>query len=74
MPEEASTIFQGTGVSITMEGKRHLGAALGTHAFVESYVQQKVAGWVREVECLSTIATTHPQAAYAALTHGLISK
>ena len=66
--EEASTIFQETGVAITMEGKRHLGAALGKHAFVESYVQQKVTEWVSEVERLSTFATTKPQAAYAALT------
>ena len=72
--EEASTIFQETGVAITMEGKRHLGAALGKHAFVESYVQQKVTEWVSEVERLSIFATTQPQAPYAALTHGLISK
>ena len=72
--EEASAIFRETGVNITAEGKRHLGAALGTPVFVESYVQQKVAGWAREVERLSSIAATQPQAAYAALTHGLISK
>ena len=29
--------------------------------------------WKREVERLSEIATTQPQAAYAALTHGLVS-
>ncbi len=42
--EEATTLFQGTGVSITAEGKRHLGAALGTNSFVESYVKRKVSG------------------------------
>ena len=40
--EGACTIFQGTGVAITAEGKRHLGAGLGTHAFVDTFVQQKV--------------------------------
>ena len=72
--EEATVLFQGTGVSITVAGKRHLGAAIGTHSFVENYVQRKVSGWVREVEQLSSIVTTQPHAAYAAFTHGLTSK
>ena len=41
--EEAMTLFQGTVVSITVEGKRHLGAAIGDGTFVESYVHLKVA-------------------------------
>ena len=69
--EEARTIFEGTGVAITAEGKRHLGAVIGTPTFVESYVRQKVAGWIHEIETLSSIAITQPHAAYAALTHGL---
>ena len=48
--ENAKKVFQGTGVSITAEGRRHLGAAIGTQYFVESYVQRKVSGWVEEVE------------------------
>ena len=70
----AKEVFQGTGISITEEGKRHLGAALGTQGFVESYVQQKVSEWVKAIEHLSTIAETQPHAAYAAFTHGLMSK
>ena len=72
--EEATTLFQGTGVSITAEGKRNLGAAIGTNSFVESYVKRKVSGWVHEVERLSSIAVTQPHAAYAAFTHGQTSK
>ena len=72
--KEATTLFQGTGVSITAEGKRHLGAAIGTNSFVESYVKRKVSGWVHEVERLSSIAVTQPHAAYAAFTHGQTSK
>ena len=72
--EEAKTLFQGTGVSITAEGKRHLGAAIGTNSFVESYVKRKVSVWVHEVEHLSSIAVTQPHAAYAAFTHGQTSK
>ena len=67
-------VFQGTGVSVTEEGKRHLGAAIGTQAFVERYVKQKVSEWVITVERLSTFAHTQPQAVYAAFTHGLMSK
>ena len=44
--EEATALFQGTGVSITVDGRRHLGAAIGTHSFVENYVQRKVSGWI----------------------------
>ena len=36
--EMAKKVFQGTGISVTEEGKRHLGAAIGTQAFVESYI------------------------------------
>ena len=72
--EEATTAFEGTGVSITQEGKRHLGAALGTIKFIESYVKNKVSEWVHEIEVLSTFAATQPHAAYAAFTHGFTSR
>ena len=67
-------MFQGTGVVITSDGKRHLGSAIGSHSFVECYVEEKISEWKRELEHLSEIAKTQPQAAYAALTHGLTSK
>ena len=69
--DEAKALFQGSGVAITIKGKRHLGASIGTRTFVESYVQEKVSGWIHEVERLSSIALTQPHAAYAAFTHGL---
>ena len=72
--EAATAIYQDTGISITTQGKRHLGAALGTRTFVEEYVQQKVMGWIQEVERLSSVAIAHPHAAYAAFTHGLSSR
>ena len=67
-------MFEGTDVAITAEGKRHLGAAIGTHDFIERYVQQKVSVWAHEVDRLSSIAITQPHAAHAAFTHGLSSK
>ena len=36
-------------------------------------MQRKVADWVSEIEHLSSIAVTHPHAAYTAYTHGLSS-
>ena len=72
--DEAKQQFAGTGVSITVEGKRHLGAALGSRAFTEAYITEKVESWSRCVRRLVNIAKTHPHAAYAAFTHGLCSK
>ena len=72
--EEATALFEGTGISITAEGKRHLGAAIGNPTFKQQYVQNKISGWVKEIERLSTIANTQPHAAYAAFTHGVASR
>ena len=71
---DAATLFKETGVSITVEGKRHFGAAIGKQIFIESYVQRKVLEWVGEIESLSSIATSQPHAAYTAFTHGLAGK
>ena len=69
-----SSRLDATGISVTEEDKRHLGATIGTQAFVESYIERKVSEWVNAVERLSSIAHTQPHAAYAAFTHGLMSK
>ena len=70
---EAERVFAETGLRITCEGKRHLGAALGTRDFVVDYVQEKVANWKAKIGHLSSFAKSEPHAAYAALTHGLMS-
>ena len=70
---EAERVFAETGLHINCEGKRHLGAALGTRDFVVDYVQEKVANWKAEIGHLSSFAKSEPHAAYAALTHGLMS-
>ena len=70
----ATKLFQGTGVNITTNGKQHLGAALGSRSFVESYMQDKVGQWVDIIKNLSVIARTQPHAAYSAFIHGLSSK
>ena len=61
-------------MNITSDGRPHLGVALGTSSFTEVFVKRKVEGWSEELLHLSSIAETHPQAAYAGFTHGLVSK
>ena len=72
--QRAEDSFRGTGVNISVEGQKHLGAPLGTRNFAETFVRNKVQKWLNEVKCLSTIAKTQPQAAYAALTHGVMAR
>ena len=67
-------VFGNSWVEMTKDGQRHLGAAFGTRSFVEVFVTEKVHEWTKEVEQLTTIASSKPHAAYSALTHGLIGK
>ena len=71
---DAQQLFEGTGVQVTVDGKRHLGAALGSCLFTEQYVSEKVDSWSCCVAKLSDIAKVHPHAAYSAFTHGLCNK
>ena len=71
---EAKNLFSSTKIRITTDGKRHLGAALGTFDFRSQYAAEKVENWCMELRCLSEFAKTQPQAAYSAFTHGILSK
>ena len=72
--EAAKEIVKGTGITVSSEGKRYLGGAMGTTSFLHQYVERKVNGWVKEIEKLSKFTRTQPHAAYAACTHGLSSR
>ena len=72
--EKAQQLFEGTNVNITTQGKRHLGAAIGSRDFVEHYVRKKVKMWTQEIHSLAEIATSQPHAAYAGFVHGLSSR
>ena len=72
--DNAMNIFSGTNVQITTEGKRHLGAALGSCSYVERFMSCRVGEWVGEIQKLSRIAAVHPQAAYSAFVHGIRGK
>ena len=53
--EEAKRMFKDTGIKITSDGMRHLGAAIGSKDFKDSYVQQKIQEWIDSVERLAKI-------------------
>ena len=72
--KEANDVFAGTGINITTEGRKHLGAALGQRSYLEEYVGGKVKEWISEVTLLAEFATSQPQACYAAFTFGLRHK
>ena len=61
--EEAVRVFGGTNIQIFTEGKRHLGAVIGTEVNKKNYINDKLSEWTKEINMLTDIATTHPQAA-----------
>ena len=50
---KAKTIFQGSGIQITIEGKRHLGTSLGSTKYKEEYLSSKVDEWIAQLRILS---------------------
>jgi hypothetical protein len=64
-------VFEDTVINVTVEGQKHLGAVIGSRDFLESYVCEKVDGWVSDVAKLAEFAKAQPQASYAAYTFGL---
>jgi len=72
--DEDKDQFKHLGISLTTEGKRHLGAAIDTSQFLSVYVEREVGEWAKEIERLSSVAITQSHAAYAAFTHSLKRK
>ena len=72
--KDAEVVFVNTGVQSTAEGRLCLGAPLGQPSFVEGRVDDMVKPWVQEIERLAVFSECHPQAAYSALTHGLVGR
>jgi len=68
--QRAEQLFEFSAIQLTTNGKRHLGAAIGSNDFRIQYTQEKITKWQSEVERLAEFAKTEPQAAYAAYTHG----
>lgn len=69
--DRALQTFKDSGVVVTKDGQRHLGAVIGTEEFKKEYVGDKVTEWIEEVNVLTDMARTEPHAAYSTYTHGL---
>ena len=54
--EETTGIFGPLGLTVTLDGERHLGAAVGSAVFRNRYVSEKVNLWVQDVEKLADVA------------------
>ena len=67
---EGKEVFGDTGINISTEGQKHLGATLGSRSHLEEYVKGKVEDWVGQVVLLAEFAAANPQASYAAFTFG----
>ena len=71
--DKAMKVF-GQTIQITTEGKRHLGAVIGTQSYKNKYCNKMVNQWINELEVLCEFATIEPHAAYTAFTKGYYSK
>ena len=72
--DEARVLFGETNINVTKEGKRHLGAVLGSSSYRAQYITELIQEWVHDLSKLSDFAKSQPQAAYAAFTHGFQHK
>ena len=71
---EAKKMFKGTEINITEEGRKHLGAVIGSSEYKQEYMHKKVDEWATSIQRLSMIAKTQPQAAYCCYVKGFIHK
>ena len=70
----AVEMFEGTGIQITKEGKRHLGAVIGSADFKHEYVTDLINGWIEALKNLNIIAKVEPHLAYTAYVFGFQHK
>ena len=72
--ENAKQIFGETRINITTEGRKYLGGYVGTTEGAESYVQELLDDWIKQLQELTKIAKSEPQAAYSAFVSGFQHK
>ena len=66
----ANTTFKSTKINVTSNGKRHLGAVIGSRSYKEDYMNEKIDQWIKEVKLLSEIAKIEPQCALSCFISG----
>ena len=69
--ELAQEIFADSGVSITTEGEKHMGAVIGSSEFKELYVNNKIKKWTQDVEKLTKIAIDDSQTVYSSFVRAI---
>ena len=72
--EYAKEVFKHSGLKITTEGRRHLGAVVGADTYKTEYVNQLLDSWIEELKKLSEIAKFEPHIAYTAYVFGFQHK
>ena len=70
----AQAMFADTKINITSEGKKHLGASIGSPTYKKDFVKSKVDEWASQLHTLSKIAKIYPHTAYCAFTAGFKHK
>ena len=63
-----------TNINITTDGRKRLGAVVGSDTYKVQYVEDLVDDWNTQLKLLSTIPETQPQAAYLVFVSGFRSK
>ena len=72
--DEANTFFRDTGINITVDGHRMLGAAWGKRSFVDKYAASKIKEWWSEIVIRSEVAEMYPHAVYIVFTQAFALK
>ena len=72
--QEALNIFADTEIKVTTKGRKYLGGFVGKKEGSVEYVQELQSDWISQLEVLSEIAKSEPQAAYTAYTAGFQHK
>ena len=60
----ARDLFYGSDLNITVKGKKHLGAIIGSEDLKKRYFEELINDWCKELNILSEIALIEPHAAY----------
>ena len=69
--ESVREAFKDTSINVTVQGQKHLGAAIGSREYLEEYVSEMLTNWINDIGKLAEFALSQPQACYAAYTFGL---
>jgi len=72
--EKAENIFNDSNINLKTEGKKHLGAVIGSNSYKEEYTTEKLEQLENELTLLSEIAKIDPQSAYFCFVSGFKNK